>query len=416
MSVVHVNVRDLKSCGKFAYIEYLASVNISVIAVSETWLSVFDAASYNINNYTHYSVCRTLRSGGGISLFVKDEISLISSSERSSTEEDIQTLRLHLKFNENVVYILLVYSSSTLMHAKLVDILDLQLPRSTTPCVVLGDMNVNLLSSDSRTSGYLSFFAVSGFHGLINCITRPDSGTCLDHLFVSNFDNTVVDSYGVIETRSISDHFPVYLNCRFPVHCSLRKDLYEYKRVFSKRNYRDFRSYCSYFDWSFIMSCSHVDEMLECFNNCLFSIYDHCFPLQKVLILNNKNDNSRWFSHGLKKIRKSLDLSAKLYFTNKTAEHKSRYYTLLMRYRKACRSSRSRFNNYEISKVSSSVKLLWQYVNKKCGRATKRAKIEKLINTTGAITDSERISTEFCKFFFQDWTYCGWHIRLTVVW
>lgn len=48
--------------------------NIDVIILTESWLKEENAVFYNLHGYTAYHICRKDRRGGGVSMFIKDNI------------------------------------------------------------------------------------------------------------------------------------------------------------------------------------------------------------------------------------------------------------------------------------------------------------------------------------------------------
>jgi hypothetical protein len=80
--------------------------------------------------------------------------------------------------------------------------------------VLVGVMNLDLLvgpgsQNFSRVSTYQDFMVSHGFLGLIDRVTRPASGTCIDHVFVRNCEDILQILSGVIAT-DLTDHYPVF--------------------------------------------------------------------------------------------------------------------------------------------------------------------------------------------------------------
>ena len=48
--------------------------NFSVISISEIWLKQYNKTLYNIKCYTHISQIREKRTGGGVSMFINNDI------------------------------------------------------------------------------------------------------------------------------------------------------------------------------------------------------------------------------------------------------------------------------------------------------------------------------------------------------
>ena len=79
------------------------------------------------------------------------------------------------------------------------------LANSKHPCYIVGDMNINLLETNTTSINYIESMLLSGFTQHITTPTRvnPVSKNLLDHVFHNNiFQNT----YDVIDL-SITDHY-----------------------------------------------------------------------------------------------------------------------------------------------------------------------------------------------------------------
>ena len=79
------------------------------------------------------------------------------------------------------------------------------LANSKHPCYIVGDMNINLLETNTSSNIYIEPMLLSGFTQHIAKPTRviPVSKTLLDHVFHNNF---LENTYEVINL-SITDHY-----------------------------------------------------------------------------------------------------------------------------------------------------------------------------------------------------------------
>ena len=99
-------------------------------------------------------------------------------------------------------------------------------------CAVLGDFNINLLSSDSSVIAYSNMLTSNSFFHIISVPTRvtKSSATLIDHILTNSLNSNITP--GVVR-YDISDHFPIYaIFSNFP------------KKQTSKNYYcRDFRNF-----------------------------------------------------------------------------------------------------------------------------------------------------------------------------
>ena len=92
-SLLHVNARSIKNSDKYndfaSYIESFKG-KLDLIVVSETWLSSSDPLSmYSMNGYNSEFWCRNDRQGGGLAVFITEELSYrrIEESKIGNCEE-----------------------------------------------------------------------------------------------------------------------------------------------------------------------------------------------------------------------------------------------------------------------------------------------------------------------------------------
>ena len=75
LSIIHFNAMSLNANFVKIY-DYLIglSLNFDLIAISETWIQSDSIAEFQINGYELFSVRRETKGGGGIVLYVKQDI------------------------------------------------------------------------------------------------------------------------------------------------------------------------------------------------------------------------------------------------------------------------------------------------------------------------------------------------------
>lgn len=76
---------------------------------------------------------------------------------------------------------------------------------------MIGDININIRSTDNNVQEYLDILADQGFNSDINNITREQSTSCIDHIFVKHNSRTL-EVNAKIFRYLISDHWPSCLN------------------------------------------------------------------------------------------------------------------------------------------------------------------------------------------------------------
>ena len=84
--------------------------NFSIIAISESWLTSMNKDLYHLKGYTHKYEFREHRAGGGVSLFVNNDIRFEVRSDIKVNLDDVNTLFIEIsknsiKSDKNVIFL-----------------------------------------------------------------------------------------------------------------------------------------------------------------------------------------------------------------------------------------------------------------------------------------------------------------------
>lgn len=209
---------------------------IHILIVTETWIKTDDEANrFQIPNYTHYYNHRTTNRGGGVSMFVRNDI-------RHAQIEDTcidgnHFLWVHLqKYSLNIGAIYRKPSSNA---QQFLDEYSKQICNKTRT-IVIGDFNFNLLSTNRETVLYNETLEENGYR-LINkidskfCTRETDTTrTIIDHICTNLKEDYFHQA--LIQTP-MSDHNHMYLEMKKYVPPPLTKTQYEainYKYLYEK--------------------------------------------------------------------------------------------------------------------------------------------------------------------------------------
>ena len=90
LSIIHFNARSLNANFVKIY-DYLngLSLNFDIIAISETWIQSDSITEFQINGYELFSVRRKTKGGGGVVLYVKQDVQCQLLTEKSVSIEGI---------------------------------------------------------------------------------------------------------------------------------------------------------------------------------------------------------------------------------------------------------------------------------------------------------------------------------------
>ncbi|CAH2107460.1 unnamed protein product [Euphydryas editha] len=186
---------------------------LHLIILTETWLKSDDEAKrFRISGYTHYYNNRTNARGGGISIFVNNNLK--HNLVEGECLNDNHFLWIYLRnFSLNVGAI---YRKPDTNIKAFLDKYSHQLDKFKRG-IVFGDFNINLLASEQSTSMYRDVLEESGYR-IINKIDKAHctretstSKTLIDHVSCNLQENNY--HLAIIES-SMSDHKQLYFELK----------------------------------------------------------------------------------------------------------------------------------------------------------------------------------------------------------
>lgn len=395
-----LNARDLRVKNKLSDLQHIAEENkLDIICVNETFLTENDHSFYAIPGYSHQALVREKRCGGGCSIFVHETFTITEVDRYQSTDQTVQILRCRIKRRLVDVYVLSMYANNRDKHASLLSLLDQALPNSPgTPVVLGGDSNINILNSDSISNQYLSKLASRGLLPLFEQVTRFESQSCLDHLFVSVGSPLVHITAAIIQTHIFSDHFPLMASICYdwPHDNSSTPRPPTRRRIFSKKNYTKFFNLIESLDISHTMLDNDASTALNNLMNKINTAYNIAFPI--IQFIPNKKTTNTGLTEALKRERRRLDKIRKKYFSDKTnPEKKTSYYAAIRAYKhNVYLLHTSRFT--ELTTTTNTSKL-WRKINQTLERGKKQTAVTKLCVNDTVYDDQKTIADFLCKHY-----------------
>ena len=200
-STFHINSRSLK-CHYTELLQFLDSLNFNftVIGVSESWLDSTNEQMHTIPGYKAYHLSRDKQKGGGISLYIHDNVNSCKLREDlTSNDGEYESLFVELTLNSSTIIIGLIYrppgKNMDIFNNSMTDILNMIQP-GRNKCVIMGDLNIDLLKVSDHYATK-SYYELMQSHYLFPKITKPTrvnqhSASLIDHIFTNFHDNDVL--------------------------------------------------------------------------------------------------------------------------------------------------------------------------------------------------------------------------------
>lgn len=180
-----------------------------LIFLTEIWIYENEICNYNVDNFVLYSACNENYRAGGVCVYAhKDFVCDVESINLSSAD----IIRVDTTINkEKFTFVCLYRIQSINVYEFLADLTRYLGNIKCSNLFVVGDMNIDLIELNSISSNYLFTMSSFGLLSNVNCITRPSSGTCIDHIFsrIGPGSNVVVNYR--VEDKQITDHSMLFI-------------------------------------------------------------------------------------------------------------------------------------------------------------------------------------------------------------
>ena len=335
-----------------------------IICCTETWFTSNEADTYQIDDFSHYSICRKAPYGG-VSVFVKKTITVLEWRPVQTAEETVQLVALRLRDDKLLYWIVCGYSSSVALAETFTSVFCSLLHGINPPILLVGDLNVDLLACNPIARRFRTAMQDLSMRELHCGIKRPESITCLDHIWLSLDSSLNVGEVEVLEHLEFSDHYPIsiLLRHRGTEVAPARAELL--KRNFSGANYDRFFDRLARVNWSELYCSLDVDRALEIFDSKLFSVFDYSFPLRPTRV---RKIHRSWFTPFLAHKRRRLHQIGHRFFKCGQLSAKHNFYESLKSYRTLVRAERKRFTGRLYGETGGDPGKIWRLLNSSCGR------------------------------------------------
>lgn len=179
--IIHNNIRSIdRNLDEFKLLLRTYPENFHVIVLTETF-AVSDLDSIKIKGYTCLYNYGTYNKNDGVVVYVRDDLQY---NQRVVSVGEIRVLELDMELEGKTVKVTGIYRSPQVCQKKFnEDLLEyINKTRKWDYHVIVGDMNINLLSSGELVDEYKSLFSSFGYTSYINDVTRPSSNSCSKNL------------------------------------------------------------------------------------------------------------------------------------------------------------------------------------------------------------------------------------------
>ena len=296
ISFIHLNVQSIvPKLGQIS-IEYHG---YDLMSFTESWLnlSVSDD-NITIPSYTSYRNDRVDRIGGGVIVYVKENINCIQRIDLHVGDLECIWLEIKLK-NKSYLYgtFYIPPNSSQQMWDNFYHSIDLA-STTNTDLIITGDFNINQ-NVRNPNDKIRSILVQYDLHQLIkeNTYFTENSSSLLDLIIVSNPLSIISSDVGPPLLDQKRFHLPVIgiVNHRKKNTSSVKRKVY----IYDRGDYESFRQQLSEINWDSLFVENNVDETSTNITKCILNIADEVIPNRFIHI---KRTDHPWITKEIKKL------------------------------------------------------------------------------------------------------------------
>lgn len=395
-----LNIRSLPN-NYDKLLPYISSLDLTldIIVLTETWLNDLNDRLWDIPTYSHISINRKNKRGGGIRVYYKNIYSIALIKELSGEFETHESLFLTISSGGEKYILGVIYRAPNLCVSNFNNYLEYNLFTNelllTKKCLILGDFNIDYRLIQ-RHENFISFCNLMNENGFQMRVTQPthcdsQSGlpsSILDHVW-TNFTSNITAN---VMNYKITDHLPI-----IATFDTTNKNEVTQKKFhdFSSNNFNKFRLECTpkYENYKLDTNDVHIEtEKFINFNNSLIKKY---FPI-KTKVISIKRLKMPWITD---RILKLITKKHKLFLLLK--RHQIPYnvfkaYSSLLN--KLIKRVKREYYIQKFETASTDSKETWKLINNILGRK-KRSEISELDIEGNIITDEKQLAENFVDFF-----------------
>ena len=408
LSILHLNIRSaVKNLDNFT--TYLQGLDhtFPLIGFSETWFTSDNKDCYGIDGYIPEHNCRPIRTGGGVSIYIKENIEYTPRKDLFQNNKKIECVFIELDKEQfgkdkNIVVGVIYRPPDTDIKEfnKLISEVLSCLHTERKLVYLIGDFNINLLNADKHADTQ-DFADLMFSQSLIPHITKPTRVTSRSATLIDNiFTNNIVDNETVLTGllyNDVSDHFPVfYIDYSSNYQ---RSSPSVQRRIYSENNISQFNSALRTRDWDDILSMNDAQQAYTHFHKVYTDLYNSCFPLKEIK--SGYKTKKPWLSEGMKK---QIKIKNRLYRRYKKT-HNPEHEVLYKRFKNKLNGNLIRAEKEHYEKLfnanQNNLKKSWKILKEVLNKKKTSSSCSKFYINSQLSNDKNKIVDGFNNFFIN---------------
>lgn len=364
---VFLNIRSIKK----NFDNFIISINsiikeIDLIILAETNITDDENELYKIEGFCSEYRNREKRRGGGIAVYIKQNINYTIELPES---ESFESMIIHLNLNNQKTPVIATYRPPGKTNVKtfIREMKQLLIKQKLNKnLLIIGDINIDMSKKTTDYQNYMDLICDLGLKSCNSLPTREDikkkSSTNIDHalLRVKSFPARV--SAGTI-TTPISDHHALFIAIEYTIKPIPANNCIQHLHYIDPKLVNE---NIAKTDWSATLEKQTSEEILKTFVDNMQEIYKNSSFARKQTRCRRQHT---WISLELINLCSKRDGLYKKWKADNTNKEKERAYKSLRNdINKKFRNAKNSFYRNEFKNANGDIRKTWQVINKILGR------------------------------------------------
>lgn len=395
-SLVHCNIRSIsKNFDQFCVYLSEYSASFDVIVLSETW-KIEDPSLYSLAGYNVIYCDGGVNKCDGVVMYLNK---IYKYTHKSVKLGDVWSLVVEICFDNFTVDVLAAYRPPSTNVSEFICGLDAFLCGGSSGDykMLVGDINIDILKNNDVSCEYLEMLSEKGYTSLISSPTRPQSSSCLDHIFFkSTMGKSISEMIPAVVESNLTDHYFTVVSLP---GIKVKDDCCAKNNVAQVVNYSVLVDELEKANFNDLYTEQDPNKSFEFFIKTVKRCIEKATTIKKG---NNRIKGRKpWIT---KQVLDAISLRDSLF--QKTLKSRNDF-SILEEYRaqrnyvnKIVKKTKARYYRDIIEANKKDTKKLWQEINKIMGKEKPaQCQVEYILNQGGKITNKLEISNYFNNYF-----------------
>ena len=396
-----INIRSLNKYDNFCKIDALVhsmAIKPHVIGITETWLTTNEHGPHNnLSGYSFISNARTKSRGGGVGLYIKNNIKFSIRNDLTVMDEKIfESIFIDAYYANQKFTVGTIYSSQNATidaNNKFLSHLWPLLKKiepSKVDCFIMGDTNHDLGDiENSIVDQFKDEMFGESFYSLINHPTRitTTSSTIIDHIWTNITNKNFLS--GILVDK-ISDHLPIFQLTELEY---FKDPVPSPHTHFSNQNLKHLKNALSHLDLSALTTTNDINQSFDHLHLILQTAIESLPKRQK-----RNTENKSWYDSDLEYLKTQKEKTYKKFKRTGKYRDKLIHNSAHIKYFATVAQKREKFIADRFSDLKDDIKGTWKFVNSLLGKNKTSPQITLNINNKNEV-DPTSLANHFNAYF-----------------